>query len=85
MSPPDRTAEQASPSSLRKAGIIFLVIVVAVVAYGLVSRAAENTRLRDLTEAQAIPDVAVEVPGQAAPGNGIDLPGRLEAFVRAPI
>jgi multidrug efflux pump subunit AcrA (membrane-fusion protein) len=73
------------PRALRKAGIIFVVVVAAVVAYGLVSRAAENSRLQELTEAQAIPNVAVDVPGHSEGGNGIDLPGRLEAFVRAPI
>jgi RND family efflux transporter MFP subunit len=85
MSPPDRTDEPVPPRSLRKAGIIFAVTVIAVVAYGLVSRAAENSRLRELTEEQAIPNVAVEVPGRSENGTGIDLPGRLEAFVRAPI
>ena len=85
MSPPEKTPEQVSPRALRKAGIIFVIVVVAVVAYGLVSRAAENTRLQELTEAQAIPNVAVDLPGHSEGGNGIDLPGRLEAFVRAPI
>lgn len=85
MSPPDRNAEPVPPQGLRKAGIIFVVLVVAVVAYGLVSRAAENTHLQELTEAQAIPNVAVDVPGHGEAGTGIDLPGRLEAYVRAPI
>jgi len=85
MSPPESTVEQPSPRALRKAGIIFLVAVVAVVAYGLVSRAAENNRLHELTEAEAIPNVAVDVPGHGEDGAGIDLPGRLEAYVRAPI
>jgi RND family efflux transporter MFP subunit len=70
---------------LRLAGIIFLVIALAIVAFGLVSRAAQNSRLRDLTEVRAVPTVAIVVPTRVENHQGLDLPGRLEAFIRAPI
>jgi RND family efflux transporter MFP subunit len=63
--------------------MVFLAI--AVVAYGLGTRAAQNSSLHDLTEAQALPVVAVATPTQGAHQQGLDLPGRLEAYIRAPI
>ncbi len=85
MSPPEQTPAHTDLRGLRKAGIIFVILVVGVVAYGLVSRAAQNSRLRDLTEAQALPNVAVENPSGAVNHAGLDLPGRLQAFTEAPI
>jgi RND family efflux transporter MFP subunit len=85
-SPHDRAAAvRPNPRGLRIAGIVFLICVIAVTAYGLASRAAQNSRLRELTEAQAIPTVAVEVPGNGENLAGLDLPGRLEAYITAPI
>jgi RND family efflux transporter MFP subunit len=90
MSPPDPLTRPApssrpAPRGLRKAAVIFVVLAVGVAAYGLVSRAAQNSRLRDLTEAQALPNVAVETPSSSENQNGIDLPGRLQAYIQAPI
>jgi RND family efflux transporter MFP subunit len=73
------------PRHLRLAGILFLVVAIAVVAFGLVSRAAQNSRLRDLTEARAVPTVAIVAPTRVENHQGLDLPGRLEAYIRAPI
>jgi RND family efflux transporter MFP subunit len=70
---------------MRIAGVVAVVLAVLVVAYGLVSRAAQNSRLRDATEEQAIPSVAVVSPAQVENQSGLELPGRLEAFIRAPI
>jgi RND family efflux transporter MFP subunit len=55
------------------------------VAFGLVSRAAQNSHLKDLTQARAVPNVAVVNPSGARNGSGMELPGRLEAYIRAPI
>jgi RND family efflux transporter MFP subunit len=85
MSPPDKTAGIPNRRGLRRAGVVFVIVVVAVTAYGLVSRAAQNSRLHDLTEAQAVPNVAVELPSSTENHSGLELPGRLEAFVQAPI
>jgi RND family efflux transporter MFP subunit len=70
---------------MRIAGVVAVLLAVLVVAYGLVSRAAQNSRLRDATEEQAIPSVAVVSPAQVENQSGLELPGRLEAFIRAPI
>ena len=64
---------------------IFALVAIAIVVFGLVSRAAQNSRLRDLTEARAVPTVAIVAPAQVENEQGLDLPGRLEAFIRAPI
>jgi RND family efflux transporter MFP subunit len=78
---------QSRPSTRRLRGVSIVVAIFAlvVVAYGLVSRAAQNSHLHDLTEARAVPNVAVINPSSARNGSGLELPGRLEAFIRAPI
>jgi multidrug efflux pump subunit AcrA (membrane-fusion protein) len=70
---------------LRRAGIVFVVVVIAVVVFGFVSRAEQTSKLHDLTEAQAVANVAVVSPSSVENRTGLDLPGRLEAFIRAPI
>jgi RND family efflux transporter MFP subunit len=78
---------KSRPSTRRLRGVSIAVAIFAlvVVAYGLVSRAAQNSHLHDLTEARAVPNVAVVSPSSARNGSGMDLPGRLEAYIRAPI
>jgi RND family efflux transporter MFP subunit len=85
MSPPDQSPGHPDLRKLRVAGISFLVLILAIFVYGVVSRAAQNSRLHDLTEAEAVPNVAVVTPSGAANNSGLELPGRLEAFIRAPI
>jgi RND family efflux transporter MFP subunit len=70
---------------LRIAGGAFVLLTVGVVAHGMVSRAAQDSRLRALTEAQAVPTVAIVAPTTADDQASLDLPGRLEAYIRAPI
>jgi RND family efflux transporter MFP subunit len=85
MSQPDGNPVRHPPHRLRRAGIAFLLLGIAVVAYGLGSRAAQNSGLHDSTEAQAIPTVAIVTPSHAENQSGLDLPGRLQAFINAPI
>jgi RND family efflux transporter MFP subunit len=82
MSQPDRNKPHRR---LRLAGIIIGVIALVIVVQGVVTRAAENSHLKDWTEAQALPTVAVVAPGDGVHMSGLELPGRLEAFARAPI
>jgi RND family efflux transporter MFP subunit len=70
---------------LRLVGGAFVLLAIAVAAYGMGIRAAQNSRLHNLTEALAVPTVAIVAPTRAENHDGLDLPGRLEAFISAPI
>jgi RND family efflux transporter MFP subunit len=70
---------------LRIAGIIGAVAAVAIVATGVLARSRGDTKLREWTEAQAIPTVAVAAPIADGDGDELKLPGRLEAYARAPL
>jgi len=85
MSQPDRNPGRPAPRRLRLVGGIFALLAIAIVAYGLVSRAAENSRVHNLTEAQAVPSVAIVAPSHVENKSGLDLPGRLQAYISAPI
>jgi RND family efflux transporter MFP subunit len=85
MSQPDARSVPPTPRHLRLVGILFVLLVLVVVTYGLVSRAAQNSRLSSLTDEEAIPTVSVAMPQKAENRSGLDLPGRLEAYIRAPI
>jgi RND family efflux transporter MFP subunit len=84
MSQPDRSPSRPGVR-LRQVGVAAALLAIAVVAYGLGSRAAQNSRLHDLTEAQTVPTVAIVTPTSAVNSAGLELPGRLEAYIRAPI
>jgi RND family efflux transporter MFP subunit len=79
------TPKPVSRRGLRVAGIATVLIAGIVVVYGIATRAAESQRLHDWTEAQALPTVAVNPPSAAANAAGLELPGRIEAWQRAPI
>jgi RND family efflux transporter MFP subunit len=82
MSLPDRNPR---PHRLRLFGSAFVLIAIAVVAYGMGSRAAQNSRLRDETQAQSIPTVALVAPSRVEDSGSLELPGRLQAYISAPI
>jgi membrane fusion protein, multidrug efflux system len=80
--------EQSSPVSRRKLGMFGAVASVAailIVITGIRAREEASARLRDWTDDQAIPTVAVTQPDARALSATLDLPGRLEAYYRAPI
>jgi len=70
---------------LRLYGLFAAAVAVAVVATGILSRERSSARLRDWTEAQALPTVAVASPSSKQLSPYLNLPGRLEAYSRAPI
>src|SRR5947208_278677 len=80
--------EQSPPVSCRKLGIFGVVVLIGaglIVATGIRAREESGSKLREWTDAQAIPTVAVAPPSGRALNPTIDLPGRLEAYSRAPI
>ena len=85
MPPHNPGSRRPIPRRLTQVGGALGLFAIAIVAYGLGSRAAQTSHLRDVTEAQAVPTVAVVAPSNAENSAGLDLPGRLEAYIRAPI
>jgi RND family efflux transporter MFP subunit len=75
----------------RKARLLLVIIVAAVVALGVVlslgirSRVAAENRLAVTAKAEAIATVSVVHPKEGAPAEEIILPGTTEAFTYAPI
>jgi membrane fusion protein (multidrug efflux system) len=80
--------EQKPPASRRKLGLvgaIGLCAAGAIVVTGIMARARTDSELRTWTDEQAIPTVAVAPPDARVLNATLDLPGRLEAYSRAPI
>jgi len=83
--PHDRNPGRPTPRRLRQFGIAFLLIAVAVVVFGLVSRAAQNSRLHESDRSPGGADGSRRDADLVENHQGLDLPGRLEAYIRAPI
>ncbi len=85
MAPESPEPTTITPRRLKIAGIVVLVVALLVVVSGIIGRAADQSQLNQWTAAQAIPSVTVFQPAAGGAANTIVLPGRLEAFYRAPI
>src|ERR1700761_8642617 len=82
------STEPRSPVSRRKLSIVGLLVGIAlvlVVITGIRAREDSDTKLKEWTDNQAIPSVAVTLPDAKVLNPTLDLPGRLEAYYRAPI
>jgi RND family efflux transporter MFP subunit len=80
--------EQRSPVSRRRLGMIGIVALIGagfIVATGIRAREESSSKLKEWTDNQAIPSVAVALPNAKALNPTLDLRGRLEAYYRAPI
>jgi RND family efflux transporter MFP subunit len=82
-SPPP--AGNVSRRGLAFAGLLVALAAAFVVVNGIWSRNASEARLKETTAAQSIPVVAVIAPTIGGNKSSLDLPGRLEAYSRAPI
>ena len=81
-------SESSSPVSRRKLGLFGLIAGIAavlIVVTGIRAREDSSAKLREWTDNQAIPTVAVTLPDAKVLNATLDLPGRLEAWQRAPI
>lgn len=83
--PPEPPSRGLSRLKLWLFGIAVAVGAGLVVTNGIMSRERADARVRGWTEAQAVPTVAVAPPGAGKLDPALNLPGRLEAYSRAPI
>jgi RND family efflux transporter MFP subunit len=75
----------ANHRRLRLAAAVGAAIALIVLGAGIATRASNSRHLRQQTNAQAEPVVTVSLPAHGGNSYTIDLPGRLEAYSRAPI
>jgi membrane fusion protein, multidrug efflux system len=83
--PTENTSPPVSRRKLGFAGILIACVAAGVVVTGIMARAKSETDLKTWTDTQAIPTVAVALPNAKLLNATLDLPGRLEAYYRAPI
>ena len=82
---PTETQPTISRRKLGIFGAIALVGALTLVVSGIRAREDTSAKLKEWTDDQAIPAVAVIYPDAGALTATINLPGRLEAYYRAPI
>jgi membrane fusion protein (multidrug efflux system) len=85
--PPEAPPPQ-NRSSIVKFSLFWVLLagVAAVVVFqGLATRNAQSDQITKWTEAEAVPTVSVIKPSPASKADGLSLPGRLDAYFRAPL
>lgn len=83
--PPKPKPPAVSRRKLRTASVMAAAIAIGVVITGIATRKIADARLREWTENQAVPVVAVVMPDTRGSRATIELPGRLEAYTQAQI
>jgi RND family efflux transporter MFP subunit len=82
---PEPVVHPVSRRGLRIAAVLAAAIAVLIVGGGIAARAANSKHLRQWTAANALPVVTVTQPQRGDSSAVLALPGRLEAYSRAPI
>ncbi len=80
--PPNR---RGLPAAVWMALAIIVIVLLAVIAYGILSRATTERALANQTHAAAIPTVRVVHPAPSKLSDEIALPGNTQAFTDTPI
>lgn len=82
---PDPARPAVSHRKLQLIAVVMALVAVGVVVAGITTRQSEAAQLRERADAQAVVTVAVITPARTGTSTTLDLPGRIEAFARAPI
>jgi RND family efflux transporter MFP subunit len=82
---PTDHSQRVSPKKLGLVGALGICAAAFIVVTGIASREKSSAELRTWTNEQAIPSVAVMLPDARSLSPTLELPGRLEAYSRAPI
>ena len=82
---PNTPSHVVSRRGLAIAGLSALGVVAVIVVMGITTRKMADAKLREWTESQAVPIVAVALPDTRGKRTTFELPGRLEAYTQAQI
>lgn len=74
-----------SPGGVPKLGIIFAVVLLAAVGYGIFERHASEAALSQVTQQASVLSVSVVHPTPGSQADDLALPGNVQAFTEAPI
>ncbi|MGA3308462.1 MAG: efflux RND transporter periplasmic adaptor subunit [Xanthobacteraceae bacterium] len=83
--PPESAPPAPSRRGLYIAGVSAVIIGAIIVVTGITTRKMADAKLREWTENQAVPVVAVALPDTRGKTTTFELPGRLEAYTQAQI
>lgn len=86
--PPGPPAQPPTPPAVSRralytAGVLLLSVAAAIVIMGITTRKMADAKLREWTENEAVPVVAVASPDTSNQTTSLSLPGRLEAYTQA--
>src|ERR1044071_6775774 len=84
-SAPPRGTTGPSRRMVSVVGLVLLLIAIAIVVTGVLARRSQAARLGERATAQAVRSVAVISPAATGDAGALQLPGRIEAWSRAPI
>ncbi len=76
---------RVSHRKLTMSALALGLIAALVVVSGLATRSSRAAQLRERVQSQTVPTVALIKPDAAGAASTLDLPGRIEAFARAPL
>src|SRR3954467_6800871 len=82
---PSENGSSVSRWKLGIFGVLAGIAAVLIVVTGIRAREDSSAKLREWTDTQAVPTVAVILPDAKVLSDTLALPGRLEAYQRAPI
>jgi multidrug efflux system membrane fusion protein len=83
--PPEADLENRRPVKIGRAILLLAVAAIAVAYSGISGRRHDDEKLKQWTEKQAIPPVAVVAPKRGGETRDLVLPGNVEAFYSASI
>jgi RND family efflux transporter MFP subunit len=81
----DGDAPSVDNGTLKKIGIVAVIVALLVVAWGIFSRHRADGQLTAWTQDQATPTVSVVTPQGTDAGDALVLPGNVQAFNSAPL
>ncbi len=83
--PEHDTPPMPPPRNLRRVGLVAVVAAIVIAVFGILQRRGHEAEVKQWTQQQAVPTVAVITPRQGPSVQHLVLPGTVQAWYEAPI